>query len=199
MYVMGTLLRHGREEQKAAYLPSIASGELRLQAFGLTERTAGSDTTRIQTRARRTESGYVVDGQKIWTSRAEDSDVMVLLARTTPLKAVSRKTESLSVVLVDFRDRGSSLTSNPIKAMMNRPTAEVFFDGLELPADALIGEEGQGFRHILTGMNAERMLIGECIGDGRFLLERATHYAKERVVFGKREALHRGDRSRPPR
>jgi acyl-CoA dehydrogenase len=186
MYVMGTLLRHGNEAQKRKYLSAIAAGELRLQAFGVTEPNAGSDTTRIATLARRTDDGYVVDGQKIWTSRAEHSDLMVLLARTTPLAEIEKKTDGLSVFLVDMRDRGSELTIKPIKTMMTHATTEVFFDGLKLPADALIGEEGKGFRYILDGMNAERILIAsECIGDGRFFLARATAYAKERKVFGR--------------
>jgi acyl-CoA dehydrogenase len=193
MYVMGTLLRHGSEQQKAKWLPQVAAGDLRLQAFGVTEPTVGSDTTKIQTRARKVDGGYVVDGQKVWTSRALQSDLMVLLARTTPLDEVQRKTDGLSTFLVDMRDRGSQLTINPIKTLMNHSTTEVFFDGLELPEDALIGEEGKGFRHILDGMNAERMLIAsECIGDGRFLIERATEYAKERVVFGKPIGANQG-------
>ncbi|UGS38194.1 acyl-CoA dehydrogenase family protein [Capillimicrobium parvum] len=187
MYVMGTLLRHGSEGQKQQYLPRIASGELRLQAFGVTEPDAGSDTTKIKTRARRKDDGgYVVDGQKIWTSRAEHSDLMVLLARTTPLDEVGKKTEGLSVFLVDMRDRGDTLQIKPIKTLMNHATTEVFFDGLELPAESLIGEEGKGFRYILDGMNAERILIAsECIGDGHFFLDRATAYASDRVVFGR--------------
>ena len=186
MYTMGTLLRHGSPEQKARYLPEIASGALRLQAFGVTEPDAGSDTTSIQTRARATEDGYVVDGQKIWTSRAEYSDLMVLLARTTPRAEVEKKTDGLSVFLVDMRERGDQLTIKPIKTMMNHATTEIFLDGLELPKDALIGEEGNGFRYILDGMNAERILIAaECIGDGRFFLDRATRYARERHVFGR--------------
>jgi acyl-CoA dehydrogenase len=193
MYVMGTLLRHGSDEQKARYLPRIASGELRLQAFGVTEPGAGSDTTQITTRARRVGDGYVVDGQKIWTSRAEHSDLMVLLARTTPLAEVARRTDGLSVFLVDMRDRGAELTIAPIATMMNHATTEVFFDGVELPADALIGEEGQGFRQILDGMNAERILIAaECIGDGRFFIERATAYANERRVFGRPIGANQG-------
>src|SRR5882757_121898 len=175
MYVMGTLLRHGNDEQRQRWLPEIAAGRLRLQAFGVTEPDAGSDTTSIKTRAKRTASGWVVDGQKIWTSRAEHSDLMVLLARTRPRDEVAKKTEGLSVFLVDMRDRGSQLTINPIKTMMNHATTEVFFDGLELPEDALIGEVDKGFRYILTGMNAERILIAsECIGDGHFLIDRAV-------------------------
>jgi acyl-CoA dehydrogenase len=193
MYTMGTLLRHGSEEQKRRYLPAIAAGELRLQAFGVTEPDAGSETTRITTRARRTADGYVVDGQKIWTSRAEHSDLMVLLARTTPLAEVEKKADGISVFLVDMRDRGSQLTIKPIKTMMNHATTEVFFDSLQLPADALIGEEGKGFRYILDGMNAERILIAaECVGDGRFFVERASAYASERVVFGKPIGANQG-------
>jgi acyl-CoA dehydrogenase len=193
MYTMGTLLRHGSDAQKAAYLPKIASGELRLQAFGVTEPDAGSDTTRITTFARKTHNGYVVDGQKIWTSRAEHSDLMILLARTTPIGEVEKKSEGISVFLVDMRDRGSQLTIKPIETMMNHATTEVFIDGLELPADALIGEEGKGFRYILDGMNAERILIAaECIGDGHFFLDRATAYASERVVFGKPIGANQG-------
>jgi acyl-CoA dehydrogenase len=186
MYTMGTLLRHGSEEQKSAYLPRIASGELRLQAFAVTEPDAGSDTTQIKTRAERTaDGGYRVNGQKIWTSRAEHSDLMVLLARTTPLAEVPKRTAGLSVFLLDMRDRGSSLQINPIKTMINHSTTEVFFEDLELPADALIGEQGEGFRYILDGMNAERILIAsECIGDCRFFLDRAVAYANERNVFG---------------
>jgi acyl-CoA dehydrogenase len=186
MYVMGTLLRHGSEEQKQQWLPQIAAGRLRLQAFAVTEPDVGSDTTSIKTRADRSADGWVVNGQKVWTSRAMHSDLMVLLARTTPHVKVAKKTEGLSVFLVDMRDRGPQLTINPIKTLMNHATTEVFFDDLVLPPDALIGEEGQGFRYILTGMNAERILIAsECIGDGRFLLDRATTYASERIVFGR--------------
>ena len=193
MYTMGTLLRHGSDAQKAKYLPRIAAGELRLQAFGVTEPDAGSDTTKITTFARRTEAGYVVDGKKIWTSRAEHSDLMVLLARTTPAAQVDKKTEGLSVFLVDLRNRGSQLTIKPIATMMNHATTEVFMDGLELPADALIGEEGKGFRYILDGMNAERILIAaECIGDGRFFVERGSAYASERVVFGRPIGANQG-------
>jgi acyl-CoA dehydrogenase len=193
MYTMGTLLRHGSEAQKAEHLPRIAAGELRLQAFGVTEPDAGSDTTKITTFARRTDAGYVVDGKKIWTSRAEHSDLMVLLARTTPAADVEKKTEGLSVFLVDLRDRGSQLTIKPIATMMNHATTEVFMDGLELPASALVGEEGKGFRYILDGMNAERILIAaECIGDGRFFVERASAYASERVVFGKPIGANQG-------
>ena len=193
MYVMGTLLRHGSEEQKRRWLPAIAAGELRLQAFGVTEPTVGSDTTQIKTRARRTDGGYVVNGQKVWTSRALYSDLMILLARTTPLEEVQRRTDGLSVFLIDMRDRGDSLTIKPIRTLMNHATTEVFFDDLELPADALVGEEGAGFRHILDGMNAERILIaGECIGDGRFFVSKAAAYAGEREVFGRPIGANQG-------
>jgi len=193
MYVMGTLLRHGSDEQKREWLPRVASGELRLQAFAVTEPDAGSDTASIRTRARRDGDGWVVDGQKIWTSRAEHSDLMILLARTTPADQVEKRSQGLSVFLVDMRDRGDELTIRPIATMMNHSTTEVFFDGLRLPADALIGEEGAGFRHILDGMNAERTLIaGECIGDGRFFVERASRYASERKVFGRPIGANQG-------
>jgi acyl-CoA dehydrogenase len=194
MYVMGTLLRHGSEEQKQRWLPGVASGELRLQAFAVTEPTVGSDTTKIQTRAKRTDSGgYVVNGQKVWTSRAQHSDLMILLARTTPLEEIEKKTDGLSVFLVDMRERGDSLTIKPIKTLMNHATTEVFFDDLELPADALIGEAGKGFRYILDGMNAERILIaGECIGDGRFFVEKASAYAGERRVFDRPIGANQG-------
>jgi acyl-CoA dehydrogenase len=193
MYTMGILLKYGTEAQRSEYLPKIARGELRLQAFGVTEPTVGSDTTKIRTRARRVGDTYVIDGQKIWTSRALYSDLMVLLARTTPLEEVERKTDGLSVFLVDMRDRGDALTIRPIETMMNHATTEVFIDGLEVPADALIGEEGRGFRQILDGMNAERILIaGECVGDGRFFLDRATAYACEREVFGRPIGANQG-------
>ncbi len=188
MYIMGTILRHGSEEQKQRYLPRIASGELRLQAFGVTEPTAGSDTTKIQTTATRTGGGYVVNGQKIWTSRAEYSDLMLLLARTTPLEEVEKKTEGLSTFIVDMKQAlaAGTMTIRPIRTLMNHATTEIFLDGVELPADALVGEEGKGFRYILDGMNAERVLIAaECIGDGRWFTEKATAYASERVVFGR--------------
>jgi alkylation response protein AidB-like acyl-CoA dehydrogenase len=193
MYMMGTVLRHGSAAQKSAYLPGIASGALRLQAFGVTEPTAGTDTTAIRTTAERRGEHYLVNGQKVWTSRAEHSDLMLLLARTTPRGEVQKKTDGISVFLVDMRDRGSQLTIKPIKTMMNHATTEVFIDGLELPADALIGEEGKGFRYILDGMNAERILIAaECVGDGHFFLDRATAYASERVVFGKPIGANQG-------
>jgi acyl-CoA dehydrogenase len=187
MYTMGTILRHGSVEQKERWLPQIAAGTLRLQAFGVTEPTAGSDTTRIETTAERTATGYVVRGQKLWTSRALHSDLMLLLARTTPLDEVAKRTEGLSTFIVDIREAvaAGTLTIRPIKTMLNHATTEVFFDGVELPADALVGVEGSGFRQILDGMNAERILIAaECVGDGRWFVEKAARYASERVVFG---------------
>jgi len=182
---MGTVLRHGSEEQKRRYLPAIASGELRLQAFGVTEPTTGSDTTSLRTTAVRDGDHYVVNGQKVWISRAEHSDVMVLLARTTPLEQVKKRGEGLSVFLVDLRDAvGHGLTIRPIATMMNHATTELFFDNLRVPAENLIGEEGMGFRYILDGMNAERILVAsESLGDARYFLGRAAQYAKERVVF----------------
>ena len=185
MYTMGTVLRHGSQAQKQKYLPKIASGELRLQAFGVTEPTSGTDTTNLRTTARKEGGAYVVNGQKIWTSRAEHSDLMLLLARTTPKEQASKKTDGLSVFLVDMRKvRGTSLTIRPIKTMMNHATTEVFFDNMIIPEDALVGEEGQGFRYILSGMNAERLLISaECIGDAKWFIEKATNYAAERNVF----------------
>jgi acyl-CoA dehydrogenase len=193
MYIMGTLLRHGSDEQKLRYLPAVASGELRLQAFGVTEPTAGSDTTQIKTRARRTDDGWIVNGQKIWTSRAEHSDLMVLLARTTPLEDVTRKTDGLSLFLVNMRDAGDHLTITPIKTMVNHATTEIFIDDLPLPSDALIGEAGEGFRYLLDGLNAERILVAsECIGDGRFFIERGVRYAGERKVFGRPIGANQG-------
>jgi acyl-CoA dehydrogenase len=193
MYTMGVILRHGSEEQKREYLPRIASGELRLQAFGVTEPNAGSDTTSITTTATRTADGYVVNGQKMWTSRALYSDLMILLARTTRLEEVAKKTDGLSVFVVDMKQAGESLSIRPIKTMMNHATTEVFIDDLQLPAGALIGEEGRGFRYILDGMNAERILIAaECIGDGRWFLEKATRYASERIVFGRPIGANQG-------
>ena len=185
MYVMGTVLRHGSEAQKHEYLPRIASGELRLQAFGVTEPGAGSETTRIRTRAEQQPDGsWRINGQKIWTSRALYSDLMVLLARTTPYEECAKPTDGLSVFLFDMRDL-PGLTISPIRTMMNHNTTEVFFDDVVIPADSLIGEQGKGFRYILDGMNAERILIAsECIGDGRFLLDRAIAYANGREVFG---------------
>jgi acyl-CoA dehydrogenase len=186
MYVMNTLLRYGSEEQKRTYLPGIAAGELRLQAFGVSEPTSGTDTLSLKTRAVRDGDDYIVNGQKIWTSRAEHSDLMALLARTTPREQVTSKTEGLSLFLVDMRKAvGNGMTIKPIRTMMNHSTTEVFFDDLRIPADALIGEEGKGFRYILSGMNAERILIAaECIGDAKWFIEKATGYAKERSVFG---------------
>jgi acyl-CoA dehydrogenase len=193
MYTMGTLLRHGVEEQKRRYLPRIASGELRLQAFAVTEPTAGSDTTHIQTSARRVEGGYVIRGQKIWTSRALHSDLMLLLARTTPLDRVERKGDGLSVFLIDMKAAGERLTITPIATMLNHATTEVFLDDVEVAADALVGEEGEGFRYILDGMNAERILLAaECIGDGRWFVEKAVRYANERVVFGRPIGANQG-------
>jgi hypothetical protein len=188
MYTMGTVLRHGTAQQKRDYLPKIASGELRLQAFGVTEPSAGTDTTSLRTTAtRKGNDTYVVNGQKVWTSRAEHSDLMLLLARTTPRDQVTKKTEGLSVFLVDMRAaKGNGLTIRPIRTMLNHATTEVFFDNLEIPAENLVGEEGKGFRYILDGMNAERILIAsECIGDARWFIEKASEYAKERVVFGR--------------
>ncbi len=187
MYTMGTVLRHGSAEQKKKYLPAIAKGELRLQAFGVTEPTSGTDTLSLRTTAVRENDSYVVNGQKIWTSRAEHSDLMLLLARTTPREQVKKRTEGLSVFLVDMRQaRGKGLSIKPIRTMMNHATTEVFFDNLRIPADSLIGEEGQGFRYILSGMNAERILIAaECIGDAKWFIEKASAYAKQRVVFGR--------------
>ncbi|MGH3005872.1 MAG: acyl-CoA dehydrogenase family protein [Gaiellaceae bacterium] len=193
MYTMGTVLRHGSEEQKRRYLPRIAAGELRLQAFGVTEPTVGSDTTRIQTTAERVDGGYVVRGQKVFTSRALYSDLMLLLARTTPLEEVEKKSDGLSVFLVDMEAAGEKLSIRPLRTMMNHATTEVFLDGVELPADALVGEEGQGFRYILDGMNAERVLIAaECIGDGHWFVEKAARYASERVVFGRPIGANQG-------
>lgn len=187
MYIMGTLLRHGTAEQKLELLPAIAAGELRLQAFGVTEPTTGSDTTRLQTFARREGDRYVVNGQKVWISRAEHSDLMLLLARTTPADQVAKKTEGLSVLLVDLRTAiGNGITVKPIRTMMNHHSCELFIDELEVPVENLVGDEGQGFRYILDGMNAERILIAaECIGDARFFMDRASEYAKEREVFGR--------------
>ena len=187
MYMMGTVLRHGSEAQKQHYLPQIATGTLRLQAFGVTEPTSGTDTTSLRTTARRDGDGYVVDGQKIWTSRAEHSDLMLLLARTTPRDQVAKRTDGLSVFLVDMRAvRDKGLTIRPIRTMMNHNSCEVFFDGMRIPADTLIGEEGKGFRYILDGMNAERLLIAaECIGDAKWFTAKAVAYARDRVVFGR--------------
>jgi len=187
MYTMGTLLRHGSAEQKARYLPQIASGALRLQAFGVTEPTSGTDTGALRTTARLDGDSYVINGQKIWTSRAEHSDLMLLLARTTPLREGMKKTDGLSVLLIDMAAaRGNGLTIRQIRTMMNHATTEVFFDNLRVPAQNLIGQEGKGFRYILTGMNAERILIAaECVGDAKWFIDRATGYARDRVVFGR--------------
>ncbi len=187
MYIMGALLRHGNETQKRAYLPKIASGELRLQAFGVTEPTSGTDTTSIKTFAEKRGDVYVVNGQKVWTSRAEHSDLMLLLARTTPKDKVAKRTDGLSVFIVDMaKAKGNGLTIKPIRAMMNHATTEVFFDNVKVPAENLIGEEGKGFRYILSGMNAERILIAaECVGDAKWFIGKATDYARERVVFGR--------------
>jgi acyl-CoA dehydrogenase len=184
MYIMGTLLRHGSEEQKRRYLPAIASGELRLQSFAVTEPTTGTDTTKVKTFAERCGDRYIVNGQKVWISRVQHSDLMLLLARTTPLAEVTRKTEGLSVFLVDLRGKRPGLTLRPIANMVNHETNEVFFDNFEIPAENLIGDEGRGFRYILDGMNAERILIAaECIGDGFWFIEKARRYAAERIVF----------------
>ena len=187
MYTMGTLLRHGSDEQKKKYLPAIARGELRLQAFGVTEPTSGTDTLSLRTTATRDGDDYVVNGQKIWTSRAEYSDLMLLLARTTPRDKVQKRTDGLSVLLVDMRAvRGKGLEIRPVRTMMNHATTEVFFDNMRVPASSLIGEEGKGFRYILSGMNAERILIAaECIGDAKWFIARASAYAKDRDVFGR--------------
>jgi acyl-CoA dehydrogenase len=187
MYNMNTLLRNGSPEQKKKYMPKIASGELRLQAMGVTEPTAGTDTTTIKTTAVRKGDRYVVNGQKVWTSRLQHSELMLLLARTTPLAEVKKKSDGMSVFIVDKREAlGKGLTMRPIRNMVNHETNEVFFDNLEVPAENLIGEEGKGFRYILDGLNAERILIAaECIGDGYWFIERATSYAKDRVVFGR--------------
>ena len=187
MYVMGTILRHGSEAQKQAYLPRIASGELRLQAFGVTEPTSGTDTTALRTTARREGDRYIVNGQKIWTSRAEHSDLMLLLARTTPRDQVAKRTDGLSTFIVDMRKVvGHGLKISPIRTMMNHNSCEVFFDNMEVPAENLVGEEGKGFRYILAGMNAERILIAaECIGDAKWFTEKSAAYANDRAVFGR--------------
>ena len=194
MYTMGTLLRHGSVEQKEHFLPKIASGELRLQAFGVTEPTSGTDTTRITTFARREGDHYVVSGQKIWTSRAEHSDLLVLLVRTQKRDEAARPSKGLSVLLVDMRDvLGNGLTIRPIRTMLNHGTTELFFDEMSVPVGSLIGEEGEGFKYILDGMNAERVLIAsECIGDGRFFIDRAAAYAGERSVFDRPIGLNQG-------
>jgi acyl-CoA dehydrogenase len=193
MYTMATILRHGSEEQKRRYLPLIASGELRLQAFGVTEPTAGSDTTRIQTVAEPTSDGYVIRGQKVFTSRALHSDLMLVLARTTPIDQTAKPSQGLSVFVVDMKAAGDALVIRPIETMMNHSTTEVFFDGVTLPRDSLIGEEGEGFRYILDSLNAERILIAaECVGDGRWFTEKASRYASARVVFGRPIGANQG-------
>ena len=194
MYTMGTLLRHGSTAQKNKYLPGIASGQLRLQAFGVTEPTTGTDTTKLKTRAVRDGDHYVIHGQKIWTSRALFSDLMLLLVRTTPIEQVTRKTEGLSVFLVDMREAiGKGMTIRPIKAMINHNTTEVFYDGLRVPAENLIGEEGKGFRYILDGMNAERILVShESIGDAKWFIRTAAKYANERIVFDRPIGMNQG-------
>ncbi len=187
MYNMGTLLRHGSEEQKQKYLPRIATGELRLQSMGVTEPTTGTDTTKIKTMAVKKDNRYVVNGQKVWISRIQHSDLMILLARTTPLAEVKKKSEGMSIFLVDLHQAiGKGLTVSPIRNMVNHETAELFFENLEIPAENLIGQEGQGFKYILDGLNAERTLIAaECIGDGYWFIDRVTKYVKDRVVFGR--------------
>ena len=187
MYNMGTLLRHGSTEQKGRYLPKIASGDLRLQSMGVTEPTTGTDTTTIKTTAERRGDRYVINGQKVWISRVQHSDLMILLARTTPLADVKRKSEGMSIFIVDLREAiGNGMTVQPILNMVNHETNELFFDNLEIPAENLIGEEGQGFKYILDGLNAERTLIAaECIGDGYWFVDKVTAYAKDRIVFGR--------------
>jgi acyl-CoA dehydrogenase len=194
MYTMGTILKHGSAEQKARYLPGIASGELRLQAFGVTEPTSGTDTTSLRTFARREGDRYIVNGQKIWTSRAEHSDLMLLLARTTPRDAVTKKTEGLSTFILDMRTAlGKGLTIRPIRTMMNHNSCEVFFEDVEVPAENLIGQEGRGFRYILDGMNAERLLIAsESIGDAKWFTRKSVEYSKSRVLFGKPIGANQG-------
>jgi len=187
MYTMGTLLRHGSDAQKRHYLPKIASGELRLQAFGVSEPTTGSDTTQLKTTAERKGDRYVIRGQKIWISRAEHSDLLLLIVRTTPVAEVKKRTDGLSVLLIDMREAvGNGLTIRPIRTMMNHATTELFFDDLQVPIETLVGEEGKGFRYLIDGLNAERILIAaECVGDGRWFIERASRYAGNRVVFGR--------------
>ncbi|MEH7439948.1 acyl-CoA dehydrogenase family protein [Neobacillus drentensis] len=193
MYTMGALLRYGNEDQKQRFLPKIASGELRLQAFGITEPTAGSDTTSIQTYAERVGDKYVVHGQKIWTSRAEHSDLMMLLARTTPKEQVAKKTDGLSLFILDMKEQADKIDIRPIDTMINHATTEVFFEGAEIPIENLIGEEGKGFRYVLGGMNAERILISsESIGDGMYFVDKSVQYANERVVFGRSIGQNQG-------
>jgi alkylation response protein AidB-like acyl-CoA dehydrogenase len=194
MYTMGTILRHGSDAQKQAYLPKIASGELRLQAFGVTEPSSGTDTTALRTFAKREGDDYIVNGQKIWTSRAEHSDLMLLLARTTPKDQCAKKTDGLSTFIVDMREVvGKTLTIRPIRTMMNHATTEVFFDNMRIPAANLLGEEGKGFRYILSGMNAERVLIAaECVGDAKWFTRASVNYANEREVFGRKIGANQG-------
>ena len=194
MYVMGTMLRHGSDAQKQRYLPDIAAGKLRMQSFAVTEPTTGSDTTKLKTTAVKRGDRYVVNGQKVWTSRVQHSDLMLLLARTTPLSEVQKKSDGLSVFLVDLRrDNGKGLTVKPIRNMPNHETNEVFFDNLEIPAENLIGHEGQGFKYILDGLNAERTLIAaECIGDAYWFIDKARRYANDRVVFGRPTGQNQG-------
>ncbi|MFN8523166.1 MAG: acyl-CoA dehydrogenase family protein [Chloroflexota bacterium] len=193
MYIMGALVRHGSPEQKQRYLPAIAAGELRLQAFGVTEPNAGSETTRIETTAVRRGDRYVINGQKIWISRVQQSDLMLLLARTTPYEELTDKTRGLSIFLVDLRTAGAGLEVRPIETMINHATNQLFFTDLEVPAENLIGQEGMGFRYIIDGWNAERILIAaEAIGDGRWFIDRATRYASDRVVFGRPIGANQG-------
>ncbi len=201
MYIMGALLRHGSDAQKQRFLPEIASGRLRLQAFGVTEPTSGTDTGSIRTTATRRGDVYVVNGQKIWTSRAEHSDLMLLLARTTPKEQGAKRTDGLSVFLLDMRvAKTAGLSIRPIRTMMNHSTTEVFFDNVEVPAENLIGEEGRGFRYVLSGMNAERILIAaECVGDAKWFIEKASAYGRERVVFGRPVGRIRASSFRSPK
>jgi acyl-CoA dehydrogenase len=194
MYIMGALLRHGNDAQKRHFLPKIAAGELRLQAFGVTEPSSGTDTSSIKTTAVRHNDHYVVNGQKIWTSRAEHSDLMLLLARTTPKEQVNKRTDGLSIFLLDMQAaKAAGLSIRPIRTMMNHSTTEVFFDNVEIPAENLVGEEGKGFRYVLSGMNAERILIAaECVGDAKWFIDKATAYGKERVVFGRSIGQNQG-------
>jgi acyl-CoA dehydrogenase len=194
MYIMATLLRHGSEHQKQQYLPSIASGALRLQAFGVTEPTTGSDTTQLKTRAVREGDRYIVNGQKVFISRAEHSDLLLLLVRTTPVEQVKKRGDGLSLLLVDLRQSvGRGITIRPIRTMMNHATTELFIENLDVPAENLVGQEGDGFRYVLDGLNAERILIAaECVGDGRWFIERSRHYAAERVVFGRAIGQNQG-------
>ncbi|MGF9978066.1 acyl-CoA dehydrogenase family protein [Viridibacillus arvi] len=194
MYTMGTILRHGSDNQKRMYLPKIADGSLRLQAFGVTEPNTGTDTTNLKTTAVRQGDHYIVNGQKVFISRTEHSDLMILLVRTTPVEQVTKKSEGLSVLLVDLREAiGNGLEIRPIKTMMNHSTTELFIENLKVPVENLIGEEGKGFRYILDGMNAERILIAsECIGDGRWFIERATNYANDRVIFNRPISQNQG-------